>query len=121
MKKDSFLKSSIWYVEGGNLPSYWTCRRAGGSNPYTYFDVQHDYDSSSDTYYGTTWRGAIKHRPLLAAGLKDFWRKIDGMPPTYHNPARHVTLDVPPEGWDPDGPMDQVLPDYVEPADKEEL
>ena len=40
----------------------------------------------------------------------------------YHNAARHVTLDHPPEGWDPNGPDAQVLSDWKPPAHlKDEL
>ena len=42
----------------------------------------------------------------MNAGLKDSWRYVHGF---YHNAARHLSLEEPPEGWDPDGPREQAL------------
>lgn len=62
--------------------------------------------------YGTDDHTHARFAPILDAGVKDAWRKNPGQPPYYTNAARHLTLESPPAGWDPNGPFEQVLPDF---------
>jgi hypothetical protein len=58
-------------------------------------------------YYGTDPTHTFSL--TLNAGVKDVWREHPGDPVYWHNAARHETLQVPPPGWDPNGPKEQVL------------
>ena len=71
--------------------------------------------------YGTEEHNFARFAPILDAGVKDMWRRFPGNPPYYHNAARHLTQEDPPDGWDPSGPNEQVLPYPAAQPDKEEL
>ena len=53
--------------------------------------------------------GQAGFQRFASVGVKDVWQKMPGLPPYYHNRARHISQVEPPEGWDPDGPREQSL------------
>ena len=57
--------------------------------------------------------------PFARAGVRDVWRKMPPKSkPYYLNTARARSQYEPPEGWDPDGPNEQVLVTPNEPKDE---
>ena len=47
--------------------------------------------------------------PIINVGMKDVWKKMPGLPPYYLNMARGRSQVEMPEGWDPEGPSEQVI------------
>ena len=47
---------------------------------------------------------------MMGAGVRDVWKKMPPKSrPYYLNQARSLSQFEPPEGWDPNGPKEQVL------------